>query len=239
VKVSPDQGATWDVLLDLSALPPYPGAAGVNAWNTPYHVDLSMYEGETVDIAWHAVDGDGNGLWYPWAIDDCTIGADDGFNMGSVDLPVPLVGYDIYRKSPGSGAFVKINTDVVNDTTWLDPSLPLGQYRYFVQSRFSECANATNSDTVMVDIITGIESLDASQISIYPNPASGYVTITSHDELGRVELYDTSGSLKGTWISDTPHSLTIDTHALPEGLYLISLHIGPVQKSFKLILLRK
>ena len=239
VKVSPDQGATWDVLLDLSALPPYPGAAGVNAWNTPYRVDLSMYEGETVDIAWHAVDGDGNGLWYPWAIDDCTIGADDGFNMGSVDLPVPLVGYDIYRKSPGSGAFVKINTDVVNDTTWLDPSLPLGQYRYFVQSRFSECANATNSDTVMVDIITGIESLDANQISIYPNPASGYVTITSHDELGRVELYDTSGSLKGTWISDTPHSLTIDTHALPDGLYLISLHIGPVQKSFKVILLRK
>ncbi|MDP1621769.1 MAG: choice-of-anchor J domain-containing protein [Bacteroidales bacterium] len=230
VKVSPDQGATWDILLDMSALPPYPGTSGVNAWITPYHVDLSMYEGETVDIAWHAVDGDGNGLWYPWAIDDCSIGADDNYQQ--------IIGYDIYRKGFGTTVFNKINTDIVADTAYIDNGLLLGQYKYFVQAQFNECETASNSDTVMVDIITGVGFLNSSGLTVYPNPASDQITISSSSELGEIRMYNASGKLTGTWDNGGKHKLTINTQGLPQGLFLLRIHVGRDIKIFKISIVK-
>jgi hypothetical protein len=226
LKVSPDQGATWDVLMDMSALPPYPGTTGVNAWTTPYHVDLSMYDGETVDIAWHAVDGDGNGLWYPWAIDDCSIGADDQGRQ--------IIGYDIYRKGSGTNFFSKVNTDMVTDTVWYDTGLPLGQYRYFVQAQFNECANASNSDTIMVDVITGMHELNSSKISVFPNPVTDHLTITSSTELGEIRLYEASGRMVGNWFPGKKNKLTITANALHEGLYLLMVCVNHEVRNFKI-----
>ena len=226
LKVSPDQGATWDVLLDLSALPPYPGTNGVNSWITPYHVNLSMYEGETVDIAWHAVDGDGNGLWYPWAIDDCSIGAHDH--------QLPVVGYDIYRKRNGGSGFNKINPDLVTDTAWLDEGLPLGEYQYFIQAQFNECENASNSDTVMVDVVTGVAALHASALSVFPNPVADYFTIAGPAVLDEVRVYESSGKLAGEWNPGGACKLTVDARSLHPGLYLLFVRIGREAQYIKL-----
>lgn len=82
VKVSADGGQTWDVALDMSALPVYdnPDANNFNTWITPYTVDLSAYAGQTIQLAFHAIDvndpNDPNypGLWYIWMIDDIEVG---------------------------------------------------------------------------------------------------------------------------------------------------------------------
>jgi len=75
VKVSTDGGTTWDEVWDASTL------TG-NAWNYyayPYTIDLSAYTGQSVKVAFNAVDGPTNdGLWYIWFIDDITIGSKDG-----------------------------------------------------------------------------------------------------------------------------------------------------------------
>lgn len=214
VKVSVDQGITWDVLMDMSALPPYPGLTGVNAWETPYHVDLSPYDGETVDIGWHAVDGDGNGLWYPWAIDDCSIGGDD--------FPRQISGYDIYRKSSSEAVYAKINAEALTDTTWLDTGLFMGQYRYYIQALFSECENALPSDTVLVDVITGIEpAIQAGRAAVYPNPASDHMTISSSFEIVEVRLYEMSGILTAAWFPSAINKLTVDIQGFAPGLYLV------------------
>jgi len=73
VKVSTDGGATWTEVFDLSAMPPYESADGWNAWETPYMVDLSEFAGQDIQLAWHAIDGDGGGLWYVWMIDAITV----------------------------------------------------------------------------------------------------------------------------------------------------------------------
>ncbi|HPT72019.1 MAG TPA: choice-of-anchor J domain-containing protein, partial [Candidatus Cloacimonadota bacterium] len=70
VKISTDNGSTWTVLWDASALP-----ALENAYVSPYSIDLGSYSGQQVKLAWQAVDGDGQGLWYIWFIDDIYIGA--------------------------------------------------------------------------------------------------------------------------------------------------------------------
>jgi hypothetical protein len=249
LQVSPDQGTTWDVLLDMSALPPYPAASGVNDWITPYHINLSAYAGETVDIAWHAVDGDGNGLWYPWAIDDCSIGADDHFRPvipgGSgerasdyPDLPAhDLLGYDIYRKAGPSGNFTRINSALVTDTTYHDPGLQTGQYRYFVQSRFAECQNSTNSDTVQVDVITGINNLSGIGLKIFPNPATDHISITSAGDVREVRLLLMTGAVAGSWNTSGRHDVQLDLRGFSRGIYVLQIQLDAEVRNFKICLI--
>jgi hypothetical protein len=74
VKVSTDGGTTWDVVWDASTL------TG-NAWNYyayPYSISLSAYAGQDIKIAWNAVDGDGQGLWYVWFVDNIAVASGDG-----------------------------------------------------------------------------------------------------------------------------------------------------------------
>lgn len=230
IKVSPDQGTTWNVLLDMSALPPYPGPGGINEWITPYHVDLSMYDGETVDIAWHAVDGDGNGLWYPWAIDDCSIGADDHQR--------PVTGYDIYRKDYGGSGFSKINTVSVTDTVWVDEDLPPGGYQYFIQTQFGECENVINSDTVMVDVITGLDVHNLSEISVFPNPVFDHVTVKSNLELGEIILFEASGRIAGTWHPEGKNTMTLYLKDLTPGIYMLMVRFGTGMKTVKICVIK-
>jgi hypothetical protein len=234
VKLSTDQGATWNVLMDLSSLPPYPSSNGVNAWNTPYHADLSMYDGQTVDIAWHAVDGDGNGLWFPWAIDDCSIGADDHL-QGTPAIERhrertnrslrEVIGYDVYRKSTGATNFVKINPVPVTDTTLLDEGLPVGQYYYFVQALFSECERASNSDTIMVDHVTGVDAFADGSVSVFPNPAFRHVTVTSASAMQEVCLYGPAGNTLFCRVPSEKKKFIIDTGDLSPGLYTLRVLI--------------
>ncbi len=230
IKVSPDHGATWDVRLDLSALPPYPSPTGVNAWNTPYHVNLSMYDGETVDIAWHAIDGDGNGLWYPWAIDDCSIGADDHRQS--------IAGYDIYRKGAGNAWFNKVNPELVLDTSWIDENLPLGQFHYFVHAQYAECENASNSDTIMADIVTGLSAIYSPDVSIFPNPVTDQVTVASSENLGEIELFEPSGKLVWRLLMKDEKRISIDTRGFHTGIYFMKVFAGGRMSVFKICIIK-
>ncbi|MCX6250139.1 MAG: choice-of-anchor J domain-containing protein [Bacteroidetes bacterium] len=173
VKVSADSGATWQVMFDLSALPPYPGTGGFNQWNEAYTIDMSYYEGMVLDIAWQAVDGDGLGIWYPWSIDDCMIGSRklSPIESGS------FAGYDVYRKNPDSVNFTKLNTGLVPETTFFDPSPPVGQIMYFVNAVFNGCA-PTPSDTILIVFTTNSEVNDLG-IIVFPNPAKDILHIRS------------------------------------------------------------
>jgi hypothetical protein len=74
VKVSKDGGSTWTVVWDASTL------TG-NAWNYysyPYSISLSAFAGENIKVAWNAVDGDGQGLWYVWFVDNIAVTSGDG-----------------------------------------------------------------------------------------------------------------------------------------------------------------
>jgi hypothetical protein len=76
VKASPtggfDQADFTDELWDASALP-----EGDNYYDTPYNLDLSIYDGHIIRLAWHNVDGPTNdGLWYGSCIDAVEVNGD-------------------------------------------------------------------------------------------------------------------------------------------------------------------
>ena len=193
VKLSRNHGATWEILLDLSALPPYPGVNGYNQWNEPYTIDLSASLGQVVDLAWQVVDGDGQGAWYTWAIDDCKVG--EGI-LKNFRVATSSGKYDIYRQDGGAGDFARINQEPVFDTTYLDPALMPYSYRYFVNSITDNCQQYITSDTIQVDVITGDHGLmRATDLKIFPNPARDKVYLVSSSLIRSVLVMDYSGRI--------------------------------------------
>jgi hypothetical protein len=83
IKVSTDNGNTWTVLWDASAQ-----TGGWNYYASPITVDLSLYGGQQVKLAFNAVDGPNNdGLWYVWFIDNIYIGNEiTGIRFASNEL---------------------------------------------------------------------------------------------------------------------------------------------------------
>ncbi len=229
VKISDDEGLTWTVLLDMSALPSYPGPGGYNQWNEPYVIDLSSYMGKVVSIAWNAVDGDGQGLWYPWAIDDCYIGADK-MNINSLtktdskgeDATDGLLGYDIFRKDPGSTAFIRVNTNVVSDTFYIDSGLPAGQYTYYITPVFFECTYSETSDTVETTVITATQQIEPGNWKVFPVPASGHLTVEGPEEILSIDLLNVEGRLLRTW-RPSARKVVIDINNIPSGVYLLKV----------------
>lgn len=217
VKVSRNQGVTWEILLDLSELPSYPGPSGINDWNTPYSVNLSDYAGETIDIAWHAIDGDGQGLWYPWAIDNCRVGESDIFQA----KPEGIIGYNVFRSSYFPDSFIKINNQPVYDTMFIDSTCTGGIQFYFVQSVFEECNDPSNSDTVMAQVITKTHSQSSTPIRIYPNPASETIIIDAGFPIEKAELVTLTGELIHIWETHPSTRQILTLPPLNQGIFFI------------------
>ena len=228
VKLSRDHGVTWEILMDLSAMPPYPGVSGYNQWNEPYTIDLSGFLGQVVDLAWQVVDGDGQGAWYTWAIDDCKVGAGTLMNLRMAGSSGE---YDVYRQDAGAGNYNKINPDPVSDTTLVDPSLPPTSYKYYVTSVSENCQLHTSSDTITVDVVTGIPAPDyGAHLRVYPNPAKDLVLMTSDSGISSVRMLDWLG--RPVYFSDRIDrtNYEIDLRALPAGVYILQtiMHNGLV-----------
>ena len=236
VKVSSDNGNTWSILLDMSALPPYNSPSGYNQWNEPYLVDMSAFYGHVVQIAWQAVDGDGQGLWYSWAVDNCYVGSKKlsltAFSNRN------LLGYDVYRQDGPGMDFHKVTLNPVMDTTYTDITHTDGHYSYFITTIFAECSQSMTSDTVVAEVLTGIPNPESRQTKLYPNPATGTFTVMSTDPLLKVDLMDASGALIRNMKINGETSVIIDVSGLRQGMYLVRITTREGQVTRKVTVLK-
>lgn len=98
-------------------------------------------------------------------------------------------------------------------------------------------------DTIYTEVISGIEEIsDSDQISIFPNPTSGQITLsplTLNGVVLSLEIVDLTGK---TVFSETFKNIgprIIDTTQLPRGLYVLRLsEDGQTLKSIKLTVVR-
>jgi hypothetical protein len=96
-KVSTDNGATWNVVYDLSAQ-----SGDWNYWETPIEIGLDAYAGQTVRVAFHAEDPSSNdGLWYVWFVDDIEV-----FALAAPDAPVLVSPPDLATNQPTAGMLI-------------------------------------------------------------------------------------------------------------------------------------
>ncbi|MEI8005478.1 MAG: choice-of-anchor J domain-containing protein [Bacteroidota bacterium] len=230
VQVSTDHGQSWVTMMDMSALPPFPGTGGYNHWQQPYVVDMSAFLGDAVDIAWHAVDGNNQGLWYYWGIDDCSIGSKKIHLKSGADY------YDVYRSEGTAGNYSKINQAPVYDTSYVDPNLPVGQYHYYVQIVNPDCTESLPSDTVMVDVMTSVPGNHSAGIRVYPNPTTGRIMVRSVQPVDRLTVTDLPGKVVMDMVRRNETETMLDLSGLSQGLYILKVFSGSSCSTVKISL---
>ena len=229
VKLSEDQGVHWVTLLDMSALPAYPSSTGYNEWDVPYTVNLSTHIGQVDDIAWEAVDGDGQGLWYNWIIDDCAVGSKKLFIPKNSS---PSLEYSVYRQDYG-GEYNLITPSPVTDTSYLDQSPGSNIYHYYITAYNPNCSTNASSDTVLVDLVTGNSSHENQLLKVFPNPARDIVSIKSPGNITAVEIFNCLGQQILTKSNLSVHELKIDVNDFQQGIYFFKVRTTNSQQTFK------
>lgn len=176
VKISTDDGQSWDILWNASNLP-----FGQNFYQEPVTINLDMYAGQNARIAWHNEDGPDNfGMWYFWAIDNITIGdaalnltelmtVSDPQNKGLSDTrplaktgqvtsfgPEDLNGFNVFLDGEQVGAGV-------TSTQFLFDGLADGEYTAGVQAVFTTGV----SEIAEIDFVVD----DTRLLALVANPA--------------------------------------------------------------------
>jgi hypothetical protein len=129
VQVSTDNGNTWTPIWDASAQ-----TGGWNYYASPINIDLSVYSGLQIQLAFNATDGPTNdGLWYVWFFDNIYIGN----AMTAAAAPAVTIRFseeDLLHKSTSAAGFSGLPTEtrdpsraVANGGNKAENSLPQPQ----------------------------------------------------------------------------------------------------------------
>ncbi|MES2679093.1 MAG: T9SS type A sorting domain-containing protein [Bacteroidota bacterium] len=113
--------------------------------------------------------------------------------------------------------------------TFMIGQLPAGTYQIIHKAYMSQAqqwCNKIDSNSVIASLqvsgATGINrNTEAKTFDIYPNPASGKITIPANLIGGRVLIFSSLGALVHK--SEVGHGHDIDIHELPPGVYVIKI----------------
>jgi hypothetical protein len=234
VKISKDQGIHWETLLDMSALPPYPSSTGYNEWSVPYTLSLSQHIGEVADIAWQAADDDGQGLQYYWLIDDCAVGSK---KILLPTTPASSEGYSVFREV-SVGGFSLITPGPVYDTSYLDQGLVTNIYHYYVTAYNTDCSFSTPSDTVLIDLVTGVSSRTDQFLKIFPNPSQDVVNIKSSGEITAIDVFNYLGQKIFTKSGLSGMEMKVDVSDFQQGVYFFRIKTINTVRTIKVSVIR-
>lgn len=138
--------------------------------------------------------------------------------------------FDLFGGSPAGGTWSGLG---VSGSQFEPASLPPGNYiitYIFVDSNF--CL-ASASDTIIVDLCTGLQEINGEAISIYPNPTTDNLNVqfTLANETTSYQIIDTKGSV----LINGPlnqSNLAIPVNQLSNGIYFIQIiHQGKMNTS--------
>ena len=103
-----------------------------------------------------------------------------------------FINFKIYRKY-NNGSFASIGTSLVPSYTDVSVS-PAGPYYYYVTAVW-DAGESNPSNTILVDVVTGIEDILFNSTQIFPNPATDVVNIKSDYTIESVTVYNYAGQV--------------------------------------------
>jgi beta-glucanase (GH16 family) len=126
--------------------------------------------------------------------------------------------------------FYTYNPAVQNNDTWpfnleqfLILNIAMGGFSGAVDPSFTESSMVIDYVRVYQNNILSIEDTIAEKFSIYPNPGSDSITISTLENIEKLELY----SILGQLVINVENSTNqIDTAQLKPGLYLLKIYSG-------------
>ena len=209
VKISTDNGNTWTVLWDASALP-----AGANYYEDPITLPLSDYAGQNIKLAWHAYSGPCEGVNSRWFIDNIFIGNTDrtiriDFNQLALESASDqsdervMMGYKVWRLLQGQedneAAWTPLTTSIITQTNYSDTAwqtLPFGVYKYAVKAVYTNnvYSNPAFSNEIpkdMIGVLTGTvtDYVTGQPVAAARVVAGDYRGVTNAQGVYSFELY--------------------------------------------------
>ncbi len=137
-----------------------------------------------------------------------------------------LLGFNVYRDD------VQINTATVTETEYNDPEPTIGSHDYYVTAVYDE--GQSGPSNVVSVVVTDINEITEDNISVYPNPSDGMITIEiAQDVEYNVKIMDIRGKL--VYENNITNSTKVNLAEYRKGIYLISL----IDKASKDVFVKK
>ncbi len=105
------------------------------------------------------------------------------------------------------------DTDIVNNAEY--------HANLVITSNDSENASITIPVTLKVEVINSVPEIASAMISVYPNPASDMVTISSKESIEGITIVNVLGKTVYTRTAYGKEEMTIDVSQLEAGMYVI------------------
>jgi hypothetical protein len=129
-------------------------------------------------------------------------------------------GYHVYRNN------VRITNHELQENTYLDENLPVGEYEYYVRAYYNEgcVSDSSNRVTERVELgVKGVKELEG--VRLFPNPTTGKLHISHISNLiSQIEIYDVYGrkqeGAKGRK-DESANEVVIDISRLSAGIYFV------------------
>ncbi len=170
-----------------------------------------------------------NGFYFDMIYDDLTAENTGYISFALVDQNGDTVtNTEYYRWSyffPFKAGDTTRYTMVLDDNLSKLPNNFIG----FLVTNNPECSIPVNTATTKI-----VESLDESQLEIFPNPSDEYLNITSNKSIMRIEIFDING-IKRLSV-DYPKS--VDIRNLTSGVYILNLTFFDKSQKFTKFLKR-
>jgi len=159
-----------------------------------------------------------------WAFPSATTIAPSSFLIVWCDQDTSSLEYHANFKLSASGESIYLNKA---DGTVLDSSVFSAQTADISMQR---CPNGTGlfsatlgSTFNSLNCVVGVEENVGSSFSIYPNPASDRMVISSASAFKQVEVFNATGQIENSWSGSLTGNVSMDLSALSNGIYFIRI----------------
>lgn len=125
-----------------------------------------------------------------------------------------LLGYNVYRDD------IQINAMNIETHEYNDAEPPIGSHDYYVTAVYD--GGESDPSNVVSVVVTDINELSLSSVTIYPNPTDGAFTIeSSNSVVTEIIVMDIAG--KEVYKNTFSNSIKINVLDLQKGMYLIRM----------------
>lgn len=179
-----------------------------------------------------------------------TIDAFYAIGVGAKDGPLTTSAFTADDTTVCKPATIKFTNGSLNATSYKwdfgdggtstdkDPSHTypnVGTYTVTLSATGSSCTSKSNPVVIKVDNCTGVDELEAGNISVYPNPASSFLTIKSAENITSVMVVDMLGKAVITDNTSKKNTIQLDIETLPAGFYFVKINTATAQKLVKVV----
>lgn len=149
----------------------------------------------------------------------------------SASLDENLLGYHVYKSDEEFGIYTKLTTDLLNETSFSDPTFVEGEW-YMVRAVAEQESgsgiflNPSHGIFIQGEVMTFTTDEENPFVEVSPNPVSNILNIRSQTQPEKIELWNNKGSKLLTFNSGRADTERIDLSALPSGIYHLRIYLN-------------